>query len=173
MGYIGVITHLLTIDPNLLGHPSSWFFLDGIYHQLPTNDDEICNQLPTNDLGDNLVDSTCPKRKGQVGSSSLIKSWEKLREIDETFEKTEWKKGAGCQKSWPIIIFTLPETNIFAKNGWLEYDPYLLGFGLFSGRVSHGSILQPQPARQINKSTSGDSSWPKKRTPLGSRLLGT
>ena len=29
---------------------------------------------------------------------------------------------------------TLPETNIFApKNGWLEYDPFLLGFGLFSG----------------------------------------
>ena len=30
--------------------------------------------------------------------------------------------------------FTLPETNIFApKNGWLEYEPFLLGFGLFSG----------------------------------------
>ena len=30
---------------------------------------------------------------------------------------------------------TLPETNSkFApKNGWLEYDPFLLGFGLFSG----------------------------------------
>ena len=25
MGYIGVITHLLTIDPNFLGHPSSEF----------------------------------------------------------------------------------------------------------------------------------------------------
>ena len=32
-------------------------------------------------------------------------------------------------------MITLPETNIFApKNGWLEYDPFLLGiFGLFSG----------------------------------------
>ena len=30
---------------------------------------------------------------------------------------------------------TLPETNIFAReNGWLEYDPFLLGrLGLFSG----------------------------------------
>ena len=28
---------------------------------------------------------------------------------------------------------TLPETNIFApENGWLEYDCFLLGFGLFS-----------------------------------------
>ena len=32
------------------------------------------------------------------------------------------------------MCVTLPETNIFApKNGWLEYDPFLLGFGLFSG----------------------------------------
>ena len=31
--------------------------------------------------------------------------------------------------------FTLPETNSqFApENGWLEYDSFLLGFGLFSG----------------------------------------
>ena len=28
---------------------------------------------------------------------------------------------------------TLPETNIAPKNGWLEYKPFLLGFGLFSG----------------------------------------
>ena len=30
-----------------------------------------------------------------------------------------------------------PETNSkFApKNGWLEYDPFLLGFGLFSGAM--------------------------------------
>ena len=32
---------------------------------------------------------------------------------------------------------TLPETNIFAPtNGWLEYDPFLLGPGLFSGAMS-------------------------------------
>ena len=37
----------------------------------------------------------------------------------------------------PIAHITLPETNIFApKNGWLEYDPFLLGFGLFSGAMS-------------------------------------
>ncbi len=28
---------------------------------------------------------------------------------------------------------TLPETNIAPENGWLEYDPFLLGPGLFSG----------------------------------------
>ena len=32
---------------------------------------------------------------------------------------------------------TLPETNHFAhKNGWLEYKPFLLGFGLFSGALA-------------------------------------
>ena len=30
-------------------------------------------------------------------------------------------------------VYNLPETNIAPKNGWLEYDPFLLGFGLFSG----------------------------------------
>ncbi len=31
---------------------------------------------------------------------------------------------------------TLPETNIFAsRNGWLEYDHFLLGFSLFSGET--------------------------------------
>ena len=28
---------------------------------------------------------------------------------------------------------TLPETNIAPENGWLEYDRFLLGPGLFSG----------------------------------------
>ena len=34
------------------------------------------------------------------------------------------------------FLVTLPETNIFApENGWLEYDPFLLGFGeFFQGR---------------------------------------
>ena len=31
------------------------------------------------------------------------------------------------------FLGTLPETNIAPKNGWLEYDPFLLGFGLLSG----------------------------------------
>ena len=34
-------------------------------------------------------------------------------------------------KLWFII--TLPKTNIAPTNRWLEYDPFLLGFGLFSG----------------------------------------
>ena len=32
-----------------------------------------------------------------------------------------------------VYISTLPETNIAPDNGRLEYDPFLLGFGLFSG----------------------------------------
>ena len=32
-----------------------------------------------------------------------------------------------------LPIFTLPETNMAPKNGWLEYDRLLLGPGLFSG----------------------------------------
>ena len=33
-----------------------------------------------------------------------------------------------------VGVNTLPETNMFApENGWLEYDPFLLGPGLFSG----------------------------------------
>ena len=38
MGYIGVITHLLTIDPNFLAHPSRGFVFDLLFcmdsHQL-------------------------------------------------------------------------------------------------------------------------------------------
>ncbi len=31
---------------------------------------------------------------------------------------------------------TLPETNSeFTENGWLEYDPFLLGFCIFSGAI--------------------------------------
>ena len=28
---------------------------------------------------------------------------------------------------------TLPKTNMAPENGWLEYDRFLLGFGLFLG----------------------------------------
>ena len=32
------------------------------------------------------------------------------------------------------LSITLPKTNTFAlENGWLEEDPFLLGFGLISG----------------------------------------
>ena len=35
-----------------------------------------------------------------------------------------------------FFLVTLPETNIFApENGWLEYDSFLLGLGLFSGAI--------------------------------------
>ena len=38
---------------------------------------------------------------------------------------------------------TLPETNIFTpENGWLEYDPFLLGFGLFSGASCYVSFRE-------------------------------
>ncbi len=47
--------------------------------------------------------------------------------------------------------FTLPETNIAPEKWWLEDDPFLLGFGLFSGamlnfgRVSCLVANQPSP----------------------------
>ena len=38
-----------------------------------------------------------------------------------------------------FFCYTLPETNIFApENGWLEYDRFLLGPGLFSGALTVG-----------------------------------
>ena len=47
-----------------------------------------------------------------------------------------------CTPFLSIGIYTLPETNITAENGWLEYDPFLLGSRpifkgelLVSGRV--------------------------------------
>ena len=53
-------------------------------------------------------------------------------------------------------VLYLPETNISAtpKNGWLEYDPFLLGFGLFScaARFREGS-------------------WKRKRFPFGALCL--
>ena len=45
--------------------------------------------------------------------------------------------GPNCHSHFNVEGVTLPETNIFApKNGCLEYDPFLLGFGLFSGATS-------------------------------------
>ena len=33
-----------------------------------------------------------------------------------------------------VYVYTLPETSSLPlENGWLEYDPFLLGYGLFSG----------------------------------------
>ena len=41
------------------------------------------------------------------------------------------------------VPVTLPETNITPKNGWLEYDPFLLGRPIFRGYVSfrEGKLL--------------------------------
>ena len=49
---------------------------------------------------------------------------------------------------------TLPETNIAPKNGWLEYDPFLLGFGLFSGAFAV-SFREVSP----KKKDANNSSW--------------
>ena len=38
-----------------------------------------------------------------------------------------------CTPFLSIGIYTLPETNITAENGWLEYDPFLLGSSIFKG----------------------------------------
>ena len=39
-------------------------------------------------------------------------------------------------KLFEVDLIILPETNIFApKNGWLEYDPFLLGRPIFRGEL--------------------------------------
>ena len=38
-------------------------------------------------------------------------------------------------KRWVLGSDTLPETNLAPENGWLEDDPFLLGFGPFSGAL--------------------------------------
>ena len=44
----------------------------------------------------------------------------------------------------PLYIYnTLPETSIAPENGWLEDDPFLLGFGSFSGDVSFKEGMFP------------------------------
>ena len=57
-------------------------------------------------------------------------------------------QGSFCQDFFhnnpPTFIFgggTLPETNIAPENGWLEDDPFLLGFSLFSGATVDGSEI--------------------------------
>ena len=43
--------------------------------------------------------------------------------------------GIGCCRLSSDFLSTLPETNITPENGWLEYDCFLLGPGLFSGAM--------------------------------------
>ena len=49
------------------------------------------------------------------------------------------------------LRFTLLETNIASKNGWLEYDPFLLGPGLFSGAkmLVSGRVLQIMSYKKV------------------------
>ncbi len=49
----------------------------------------------------------------------------------------ESQGGGHIQRIERPSIITLPETNVFApENGWLEYDRFLLGPGLFSGALA-------------------------------------
>ncbi len=70
-----------------------------------------------------------------------------------------------------FICFTLPETNIAPENGWLEYDCFLLGPGLFSGAmaVSFREGMHPFGVVCLIPKTP-DSSWKPQTllvTPLG------
>ncbi len=56
-----------------------------------------------------------------VPSQWLIPHWFRM----VSYGRSETKHGSSRLPS--------PKTNISPKNGWLEYDPFLLGFGLFSG----------------------------------------
>ena len=42
----------------------------------------------------------------------------------------------------------LPETNIAPENGWLEYDPFLLGSSIFRGELLVSGRVGDFPAQQ-------------------------
>ena len=118
------------------------------------------------------------KHKSQVGSSCLPECslhkglssegmlCDRIGEISHDFlkilESSNWLDvlmifcwesfGKGIQpERMKSLRPTLPETNsqFVPKNGWLEYDPFLLGFGLFSGAFTvtfrEGRRLQLSP----------------------------
>ena len=54
--------------------------------------------------------------------------------------------------SW---IYTLPETNIAPKNGWLEYDPFLLGETAYFQGLKPVSFRECIPSFPRNSQLSG------------------
>ena len=54
------------------------------------------------------------------------------------------------QESFLVWLrFTVPETNIFApEKSWLGDDPFLLGFGLFSGAMLVLGRVPPSPPQK-------------------------
>ena len=52
-------------------------------------------------------------------------------------DKLPNKLGAFCPKfgEMSLLIHTLPETNLAPENGWLEYDPFLLEWSIFRGKL--------------------------------------
>ena len=72
----------------------------------------------------------------------LSKTFPKIQQVfSVTLEKVAGKKKCIQLDPMQVMIYTpqkltmdtLPETNISPENGWLEYDCFLLGPGLFSG----------------------------------------
>ena len=103
-----------------------------------------------------LNDITC------LGREAHRKYWAFLRphSCKPLLHPPIWTQNASSPKDgWlPQTIGTLPETNIdiAPENGWLEYDPFFLGFGLFSGvnplLVSAGARTPPlQRSTQLNQ----------------------
>ena len=87
------------------------------------NIDDIC----THDLL-----NICQSQSAAVHTktSSIISAWNKTNNLSPC-KNLQWPRVTNV-----LLTHTLPETNIAPENGWLEYDPFLLGFGLFSGAVS-------------------------------------
>ena len=55
MGYIGVITHLLTIDPNFLGHPSA---ISNQFPTPPTIEPKLCQPWSVGSPGPKISNSS-------------------------------------------------------------------------------------------------------------------
>ena len=78
---------------------------------------------------------------------------------NKTFPHQRHKHGSelvlwGPEKS--IATYTLPETSIFAENGWLEYDPFLLGPSAYFQGL-RGYVSFREGSRVATK-------WPKSRS---------
>ena len=103
-----------------------------------------------------LPDSFCFCPSGYLVSSRLITRWYQKLCVESMsplhFSSDTWHMILPTKLSNISFWYpTLPETNIAPENGWLEYDRFLLGPGLFSGAfaVSFGPTSNFQSHFQV------------------------
>ena len=82
MGYIGVITHLLTIDPNFLGHPSMAYQKFPIFWEVEAS---VCKTFG-NIVSGKSFNKKQPKQTHQTHSKATL---------PKTNSKNRWKSMVG------------------------------------------------------------------------------